>query len=216
MREVISSRHVYVYGTAGDATEEDLATRRAVAERAAEWSVYRGPFWGRVMVFPRVVADSQVRPSDLQDANLVLFGTRETNTLIAQYQDSLPLHLAETATADYGLVYVFPLGSNYVLVNEGRPWWDKPESEPGSPFADLVPTTQLMGLQDYLLFNATGGHVVGEGRFTSSWRLLELQAAELEASGVVLVRENAIGAAPGWEIEQLSRSLTPSPTVLLP
>jgi len=193
MREVISSRHIYVYGTAGSPTEEELAVRRERAERAAEWSVYRGPFWGRVMVFPRVAADREVRPSDLEDANLVLFGTPGTNTLIARYEDHLPMHLIEAAGADYGLVYVFPLGSSYVLVNEGRPWWDKPEvSGPGSPFADAVPATQLMDRQDYLLFNASDGYVVGEGRFTHSWRLLGRQAAQLQASGVVFVNDDAI------------------------
>jgi thiamine biosynthesis lipoprotein ApbE len=200
MREVISSRHIYVYGTAGDPTEEELAVRRKIAERAAEWSVYRGPFWGRVMVFPRVTADWGIRPSDLKDANLVLFGTPQTNTLIAQYKDSLPMHLDEAAASDYGLVYVFPLGSNYVLVNEGRPWWDNPEtSEPSSRFANLVPTTQLMNRQDYWLFNATEGYVVGEGRFSHTWRLPEGQASQLEASGVVVFKDDAIGAGEGVE-----------------
>ncbi len=195
MREAISSRHIYVYGTGANPTEEELAVRRKRAERAAEWSVYRGPFWGRVMVFPRVAADREVRPSDLEDANLVLFGTPETNTLIAQYEDLLPMHLNEAAAADYGLVYVFHLGSNYVLLNEGRPWWDSPDmSGPNSPFAGAVPAMQLMDRQDYLLFNTSEGQVLGEGRFDHAWRLSEQRAAQLQASGVVLVNDDAIGA----------------------
>jgi hypothetical protein len=191
MREAISSRHVYVYGTAGSPSEEELAVRRERAERAAEWAVYRGPFWGRVMVFPRVVADREVRPSDLEDTDLILFGTPATNTIIARHADHLPMHLSEDATADHGLVYVFPLESNYVLVNEGRPWWDKPEAAgPRSPFTSAVPAIQLMGREDYLLFNAADGSSVKEGRFDQNWRLFEQQAAELRATGVVLLNDD--------------------------
>ena len=103
------------------------------------------------------------------------------------------MHLDEAAASDYGRAYIFPLGSNYVLVNEGRPWWDKPEvSGPGSPFADAVPATQLMDRQDYLLFNGADGYVVSEGRFTHNWRLPGGQAAQLQASEVVFVNDEAI------------------------
>jgi poly(3-hydroxybutyrate) depolymerase len=207
MREAISSRHVYVYGTAGSPSEEDLATRRERAQRAANWSVFRGPFMGRVMVFPRVVADREVRPSDLEDANLVLFGTPATNTLIAQYEDRLPMHLDETATADFGLVYVFPIGSKYVLINQGRPWWDELEAVgPGAFFATAVPAMQLLNRQDYLLFDVPNRHVVAEGRLDRMWRLTDRQAEELEASGVVLVNDHAIGADGTVGVEVLGAS----------
>ncbi len=207
MSEAISGRHIYVYGTAGDPTEEELASRREQAERAAEWSVNRGPFMGRVMVFPRVAADRAVRPSDLEDANLVLFGTPETNTLIAQYRDSLPMHLNDAAAEDYGLVYVFPIGSNYFLVNEGRPWWDNPELA-GTLFANTVPAMQLMGRQDYLLFNANAAYVAGEGRFDSTWSLTGRGAAQLRATGAVAVNSHAIGADRGVDIAALVAAMT--------
>ncbi|HEV2123556.1 MAG TPA: hypothetical protein VGW38_12375, partial [Chloroflexota bacterium] len=82
------------------------------------------------MVFPRVVADTLMRSSDLESANLVLFGTRETNRLIAQYSDHLPLHLDSAAAGEYGLVYVFPMSGRYVLVNSGLPWWTRSEPLP--------------------------------------------------------------------------------------
>ncbi|HEX8061446.1 MAG TPA: alpha/beta hydrolase-fold protein, partial [Cyclobacteriaceae bacterium] len=75
----MSDRHVYVYGTAGNLSEAELKKRREVAEQAAAWSMYRGEFLGRIMVFPRVLSDKEVRPSDFEAANLVLFGTKETN-----------------------------------------------------------------------------------------------------------------------------------------
>ncbi len=75
------------------------------------------------MVFPHAIADRDVRPSDLETSNLVLFGTRETSSLIAQYGDRLPLHLDTAAASEYGLLYVFPVGERYVLINSGLPWW---------------------------------------------------------------------------------------------
>src|SRR5690349_6403737 len=44
-----ASRHVYVYGTSGNPSPEELTTRRLQAEEAAGWSMYRGAFLGRVM-----------------------------------------------------------------------------------------------------------------------------------------------------------------------
>ncbi|MGD2134539.1 MAG: glycoside hydrolase family 3 N-terminal domain-containing protein, partial [Gemmatimonadales bacterium] len=207
MAEAISGRHVYVYGTADAPSEEELAARRERAERAANWSVYRGAFMGRVMVFPRVAADREVRPSDLEDADLVLFGSPETNTLIAQYADELPMHLDEAAAAEYGLVYVFPVGSNYVLVNEGRPWWEHDEAETGF-FGTQIPALQLGSRQDYLLFDAAGGYTVAEGRFDRAWRLPGRQAAQLENSGVVTVRDQAIVGAQEVDIAALLRAMT--------
>ena len=106
-------------------------------------------------------------------------------------------------------MYVFPIGSNYVLINEGRPWWDKPEDLPRSPFADAVPATLLMDLDDYLVFDATGGRIVGEGRFTHLWRLSQQQAAELRASGAVVVVDDAISADRGTGIQDLPENIAP-------
>jgi hypothetical protein len=46
-----SSRHVYIYGTGGNPTDEELKKRRETAEQAANWSQYINAFIGRVMVF---------------------------------------------------------------------------------------------------------------------------------------------------------------------
>jgi poly(3-hydroxybutyrate) depolymerase len=185
MAEVIASRHLYVYGTGGNPSREDLEARRAQALKAAEWSVDRGPFWGRVMVFPRVVSDREVRPSDLESANLVLFGTKETNSSIARFADRLPMHL-DGASEDYGLVYVFPLDGRYVLVNSGLPWWHSDGSSPNrSPFRSSVPAFGLMGLGDYLLFRGSVEHVVADGRFDHDWRLPAVEAQKIRATGLV-------------------------------
>ena len=60
---VFSERHVYVFGTGG-ASQDEINKRRELAEQAANWSMYRNAFLGRVMFFPRVVSDKEIRPSD--------------------------------------------------------------------------------------------------------------------------------------------------------
>ena len=191
LSEVVAGRHIYVYGTAGDPTPEELAARRARAEKAADWSVYRGPFWGRVMVFPRVVADREVRPSDLESANLVLFGTRETNALIDRFDDRLPLRFDDAAAETYGLVYVFPVDDRYVLINSGLPWWQQDGQGPGgSPFTSSVPAFSLMGMQDYLLFQEAADNVVAAGRFDRHWKLPAEDAEQMQATGAVTLSDN--------------------------
>ncbi len=190
MAEVIASRHIYVYGTGGEPSREAVEARRTQALHAAEWSVDRGPFWGRVMVFPRIVADREVRPSDLESANLVLFGTKETNSVIAEFADRLPMHL-DGGAEDYGLAYIFPLNGRYVLVSSGLPWWLSDGSSPGrSPFRTSVPAFGLMGLGDYLLFRGSVEHVVAEGRFDQHWRLPAAEAEKIRATGAVILSDN--------------------------
>ncbi len=198
MGEVISTRHIYVYGTADNPPSAETQARMRQASKAAEWSVDRGWFMGRVMVFPRVVADKDVRPSDLESSNLVLFGTRETNKLIAQFSDRLPM-LLNKDSQDYGLLYVFPIGDHYILVSSGLPWWQAPEAgaarpssgagRRGSFFAGPIVALGLMGLEDYLLFKGTADNAIAAGRFDTNWRLPESEAAKIKASGVVTVME---------------------------
>lgn len=182
----MSERHVYVYGTAGNPTEEELRKRREVAETAANWSTYRGEFLGRIMIFPRVLADNQVRPSDIASANLVLFGTKETNTLIAEFAANAPLELSATATATHGLVYVIPKNDHYVVVNSGLPWWTT-SKPPG--FSFVPPPLQTLGnLKDFLLFQGGNDTKISEGYFDNNWKPLEAEKKALTASGVVTVR----------------------------
>ncbi len=184
MSEAVAGRHVYVYGTGGAPSDDRLEARRAQARHAAEWSVDRGPFWGRVMVFPRAIADRDLRPSDLESSHLVLFGRRETNSLIARFAGRLPLEL-DPAADEHGLVYVYPAGGRYLLINSGLPWWEATSAP--SVFAGSVPGLQLLGRGDYLLFRK--GEVLAEGRFDRNWRLPEEAAARLRATGVVRIAQ---------------------------
>lgn len=170
IREAFASRHIYVYGTADNPVEEELKARMDIATQAANWSVDRGPFLGRIMVFPRVVADKDVRPSDLESANLILFGTKETNSIIEKYSDRLPMQLDTTATS-YGLFYIFPVDGHYVAVNSGLPWWSGAQTR-GFRF---IPEQLgiLSDLKDYIIFKDSAENVIAEGYFDKNWKVPE-------------------------------------------
>jgi predicted esterase len=182
-----SSRHVYIYGTAGNPSDEELKKRREMAEQAANWSQYVNAFIGRAMVFPRVVADKDVRPSDIESANLILFGTKETNTLVDKYSAQLPMALPSSAQG-YGLLYVVPMNNRYVVVSSGLPWWTT--TKPGqSTFTTLVRQT-IPGFKDFVLFKDGNDNRLVEGYFDNGWKLSSSDAQKLKDNGVNVTNGN--------------------------
>lgn len=182
-----SDRHVYVYGTGGGASQDEVNKRRELAEQAANWSMYRNAFLGRVMFFPRVVSDKDIRPSDFEDCNLVLFGTKETNAVIAKYGDRLPIHLETSAAANHGLFYVFPIDGHYVAVSSGLPWWTG-QSAQGFRFMP-APAIRLMDLKDFVLFKDGVTTPIAEGYFDMDWKLSDGDKAKVKASGVGILKD---------------------------
>jgi dienelactone hydrolase len=177
----IAARHIYVYGTAGSPTEEELNERRELAARAAEWGSPRM----RLLTTFRVMTDSEVRPSDYESANMILFGTKETNTQIARLAAKLPLEL-NAGAADYGLVYIYPNGNRYVVINSGLPWWSGTERMRPSAFGYLPPSYAILtGLQDFVLFRGTIDDVVSSGYFDRNWRVPAEAARTIEETGAV-------------------------------
>ncbi len=174
--EAVSARHLYVYGTADAPDEAELARRKQQAERAANWQ--KPPI--RVLVSMRAVSDAEVTDADLRTSNLVLFGTKATNLLIARIAGRLPLELNPGA-ADFGLLFVAPAGDRYVLVNSGVSWWT------GAP-QDALPFEVLRTFGDFILFKRSLKDVVVEGRFDRNWKVPAEAAAKLAAAGVVQVR----------------------------
>lgn len=179
--EAIAARHVYVYGTLDAPAPEELKRRREEAARAAEWSTPRS----RLLVSFRALSDKEADPAT---GNLVLFGNKVTNRLILRFAGQLPLDLNPGA-ADYGLVYVAPVGGHYVVVNSGLPWWTGAEQvkRPGPRF-DGAPFTVLLGLGDYIVFKGSLVNVVAEGRFDRNWKLPAADAAKIQATGAILIR----------------------------
>lgn len=187
----VTSNHVYVYGTGGDPTPGELEARREQAAAAADWAMNRGMF-GRVMVFPRVVSDREIRESDLETSNLVLFGTRETNSIIERFADKLPMHLHSDAE-EYGLVYIFPMNKHYVLVNSGLPWWapKKPVGEGSNRtggFAFMQSKIDaLRNYQDFVLFYEFSDNIISEGYFDEDWELPDAESAKMKSTEVITI-----------------------------
>lgn len=177
-----SSRHVYVYGTADNPSPEVLKKRIDIATQAANWSQYRGEFLGRMMFFPRVLSDKEVRPSDLESSNLILFGTKETNALIAKHAARLPLHLKSGDTA-HGLFYVFPLDGHYVAVSSGLPWWAG-AADQGFPFVPVM-HRKLAEFKDIVFFKDSSSNLLIDSYFKDNWTLTDETKNKLSGSGVV-------------------------------
>lgn len=190
LSEALSSNHVYVYGTLGEPSREETQARQTIANYAADWAFDRG--WvGRVMIFPRVLADNGVRQSDFEISNLVLFGTAETNSIIKKYADRLPVQLKEDAD-DYGLVYIYPMNNHYLLINSGLPWWTPPASAEGQQGMGIsmlaAKGSSLNKFGDFILFKGTPDNVIWQGNFDNNWSLPAEAVKALKASGVVEVK----------------------------
>jgi pimeloyl-ACP methyl ester carboxylesterase len=178
--DAFASRHIYVYGTSDNPSPEKLKERADMATLAANWSVYRNAFLGRIMVFPRVVADKDVRASDFESSNLILFGTKETNSLIAKYAEQLPMHLP-LESSGLSLFYVYPVGNHYVAVNSGLPWWTSADA---SGTGLLQPHTSLGRFPDFIVFKESTSNIVIDGFFDSSWKLSAEQKKALTDNGI--------------------------------
>jgi predicted esterase len=178
----VSSNHIYVYGTGGNPSQEELQSRRALATTAADWNGMAG----RIMVFPRVLSDKEIRQSDYENSNLILFGTRETNAIIEKFADKLPMHLNGDAK-DFGLVYIFPLNNHYVLVNSGLPWWTPAKKAAGqSGYAFMGSKVEVLKqLGDFILFRESSDNIIAQGTFDNSWKLPADVAAAVKATGVI-------------------------------
>lgn len=183
IREALARKHLYVYGTADLPDEKELARRRAQAERAANWAAPPYP----LLLTLRAMADKDATEDDLKGADLVLFGTRQTNSLIARFGSRLPIELNPSA-ADYGMVEIAPAGDRYILVSSGLVWWtgvDK-AAKPGAPAPP--PYQALLDLGDYVVFRRSLANVVAAGNFDQNWKVPAEQAAKLAAAGVVQIR----------------------------
>jgi predicted esterase len=182
--DAVSSRHIYVYGTADSPAPEELQQRRAVAERAAEWSTPRS----KLLLTLRVVADRDLKEEERASANLFLLGTRATNSVIAHLDGKLPMALQPSA-ADYGLLYVYPDENRYVVINSGLPWWLR-EDQANRPSMILAPPAlrTLMTFGDFVLFKGGLDNIVAEGSFNENWKMIEADATKVRGAGVVDLR----------------------------
>ncbi|MGA3239753.1 MAG: alpha/beta hydrolase-fold protein [Bryobacteraceae bacterium] len=178
LADAFSGRQLYVYGSKAVSAADELDARRHIAERAANWTA---------LAFP-VKADSEVTPADFADYDLILLGTDDTNSIIARFASQLPLALNPGA-ADYGLLFVVPIGRHYAVIASGLPWWTgaAEANRGGDPLAP-EPYRVLSTFGDYILFKGSLTHVVSEGRFDGNWKIPPDAAAKLREAGTVTIR----------------------------
>jgi pimeloyl-ACP methyl ester carboxylesterase len=179
----VHGRQIYVYGTTGAAGSDEVAARRKVAETAASWATSRS----RLTITLPVKADTDVTQEDIDTSDVILFGTRDTNSLVARFAPRLPMSLAPGA-ADYGLLFIAPVGRHYALVSSGLPWWTRADeaARGGSPLAPQ-PYRLLGTFGDYILFKGSLANVVAEGRFDRNWKIPAEAQAKMTATGTVTV-----------------------------
>jgi hypothetical protein len=125
-----------------------------------------------------VIPDREVSEADFRSSNLILFGTRETNSVIRRIAPSLPFHL-NAGAADYGLLYIWPNGDRYVAINSGLPFTT------GSEFTRRTPFQLMALLGDFVLFKESLDNIVVEGRFDNQWRVPQDASTRMLASGAV-------------------------------
>jgi hypothetical protein len=133
----------------------------------------------------RVLADKDVQATDLQNANLMLFGTKETNSVIAGYAAQLPMAL-NAGAADYGLVFVYPVDGRYVVIHSGLPWSTRFDQVNRYELDFLnSPAHALTTLGDYVLFRGGLDNIIAEGRFDRNWKVTPKDADTIRATGAV-------------------------------
>jgi poly(3-hydroxybutyrate) depolymerase len=182
--DAIGQRQIYVYGTGATSDSDEVQRRRAIAQQAAEWSTSKL----KLLLTFRVLADREVQSVDLQNANLMLFGTKETNSLIAKYSSQLPMEL-NAGAADYGLVFVYPVDGRYVVVHSGLPWWTRFDQTDRFELPFLkTPQHTLTTLGDYVVFRGGLDNAIVEGRFDRNWKLPADAAAKIRSLGAIEVR----------------------------
>jgi fermentation-respiration switch protein FrsA (DUF1100 family) len=179
----LAQRQIYAYGTGAYATADDVDIRKDIAEKAAEWST---PRMKLLLTFP-VRSDAEVLWKELKRTTLVLFGTAETNDLIARFADRLPIRLNPGA-ADYGLMFVAPVEGEYVVVSSGLPWWTNAESVKRGQLGFLPPVAILNTFPDYILFKGGLDNIVAEGRFDNEWYVPAADGAKIRATGATEVK----------------------------
>jgi fermentation-respiration switch protein FrsA (DUF1100 family) len=127
LQEALGERFLIVYGTAGD--EEADKVNRAEAEKYARdlTGVDYGSFWGNFA--PK--ADTELTETDVQSANLILFGGADSNAFTARIINELPLAAGKDKLTFRGKTYddpsvavrfIYPNPANpdkYVVVNCG-------------------------------------------------------------------------------------------------
>jgi len=141
--------------------------------RSRNGGVHRGSFHGENSYELQIVDDDKISDQHLRSANLILWGTDQSNSVLAKLIDDLPLSFESDGLTlggkkfegeTVGLAACFPSPLNterYVVVIGGI----SPESITNATHLNL----QL--LPDYLVWD--GDQVLAFGDFDGSWRQID-------------------------------------------
>lgn len=170
VEEAFDTPFVVVTGTTGIASQ-DQGLAAQVETWADEWDRFAD---GR----PPVLLDSQVTDEVIQRRSLILFGTPQTNSVLARLHDRLPLKIGRErfevagkvyAGADLGLVMCYPNPLNpkrYVVIYSGKPYGEKCGANHKH---DLLPDFIVFSTRRFS-YDDTNEHEVA-GFFDMNWRL---------------------------------------------
>ncbi len=196
---VFTGRHTVVYGTQGAADAAEITRRRNEARELADFSIAFGNYSQPAGVNPRIISDREVTPDDHLSSNLILVGTKETNSVIAGMADQLPIHLKPEATAEFGLIYGVGVRGKMVVVASGVPIWNNmgqymPPAPPqsGKTVFNVRSTkgaTTLMEVKDLLFVQKDGSAVIVDSFLESDWKVPAEAKEKLNQSGAVTVKE---------------------------
>ncbi|ESP87706.1 prolyl oligopeptidase family serine peptidase [Candidatus Halobonum tyrrellensis] len=109
LKEVHQDRYLLVYGTAGSDAETEAARDLA--------NLRSGRLVSRARAPATVVPDTAVTEADAASNHLVLFGRPETNSLLAEYADDLPVAVGDGEVTVGGETYEGDLGVSFVAPN---------------------------------------------------------------------------------------------------
>ena len=163
-----------VYGTQAKNDDDKIAAQTW----AAQWRVYADGM-------PPIKADSEITQDDKQNFNLVLFGSRDSNRLLSEIVDQLPLGWTPT-----GVRVGVGKGSKYLRGEPGVPLglqmcyaspWSPQKMivvQSGAPWGEFLPINHRWDLQpDYIVFSArrepsdNTNQTLAAGFFTTDWKL---------------------------------------------
>lgn len=194
-----TNRHVVVYGTQGTTDAAEITRRRNEARELADYSIAFGNYSQPSGVNPRVISDREVTPDDHLSSNLVLVGTKETNSVIAGLAEQLPVHLKPESVSEFGMIYGVGIRGRMVVVASGVPFWNNigqymppAPPQPGKTVFNVRSTkgaTALMDVKDLLLVQKSGSAVVVDTYLENDWKVAAGAKEKLLQSGAVTVND---------------------------
>lgn len=182
VRDAMNGPFLFVYGTAGDEQEQKASQGRAMTA-AREWEQFAQ---GRATV----KSDREITEECIERFNLILFGSPQTNEIVARISNGLPIGMEPDAYVfgdrriqreGKGLMMIYPNPLNplrYVVVRDGLEWG-----------AELAINHRLNLVPDFIIYTEeidrsgtefdflrdivyTNCHVVA-GYFDRDWQLCE-------------------------------------------